>query len=57
MKHQVYLLSGMGDDELVRFASACSTVAISRFPLPLNPPTMAEVRAMMGMGSPTVDKG
>ncbi len=50
MKHQVYLLSDMDDDELVRFASACSAVAISRFPLPLNPPAMAEVRAMVGMG-------
>lgn len=42
------LLQGMGDDELVRFASACSAIAISRFPLPLNPPAMAEVRALIG---------
>ena len=41
------LLHGMKDDELVRFASACSGIAISRFPLPLNPPTMEEVRALM----------
>ena len=41
------LLHGMSDDELVRFASACSGVAISRFPLPLNPPTLAEVHALM----------
>jgi len=41
------LLHGMTDDELVRFASACSAIAISRFPLPLNPPTMEEVRALM----------
>ena len=40
------ILHGMGDDELVRFASACSAIAISRFPLPLNPPTMEEVRQL-----------
>lgn len=37
------LMKGMSDDELVRFASATSAVAISRFPLPLNPPTLDEV--------------
>ena len=41
------LLKGMGDDELVRFASACSGVAISRFPLPLNPPTLGEVEGLI----------
>ena len=41
------LLKGMGDDELVRFASACSAIAISRFPLPLNPPTIEEVSEML----------
>ena len=41
------LLHGMSDDELVRFASACSAIAISRFPLPLNPPTMEEVRELL----------
>ena len=41
------LLKGMTDDELVRFASACSAVAISRFPLPLFPPTLPEVEAMV----------
>lgn len=41
------LLHGMPDDELVRFASACSGVAISRFPLPLNPPTLDEVHALL----------
>ena len=41
------LLKGMNDDETVRFASACSAIAISRVPLPLNPPTMAEVEALM----------
>lgn len=41
------LLRGMKDDELVRFASACSAIAISRFPLPLNPPTMEEVQELL----------
>ena len=41
------LLHGMDDDALVRFASACSAVAISRFPLPLNPPKLEEVRALI----------
>ena len=41
------LLKGMGDDELVRFASACSAVAISRFPLPLHPPQPEEVEKMI----------
>ena len=40
------LLHGMEDDELVRFAAACSAIAISRFPLPLNPPTREEVRQL-----------
>lgn len=41
------LLKGMTDDELVRFASACSAIAISRFPLPLNPPTIKEVEKLL----------
>ena len=41
------LLHNMADDDLVRFASACSGIAISRFPLPLNPPTLAEVQALI----------
>ncbi len=41
------LLKGMTDEELVRFASACSAIAISRFPLPLNPPTLDEVRGLL----------
>ncbi len=40
------LLHGMDDDGLVRFASACAAVAISRFPLPLHPPRLEEVCAM-----------
>ena len=42
------LLNGMKDDELVRFASACSAVAISRFPLPLYPPKLEEVQKLIG---------
>lgn len=41
------LLKGMKDDELVRFASACSAVAISRFPLPLNPPKLEEIKNLL----------
>ena len=41
------LLHGMTDEETVRFAGACSAVAISRFPLPLNPPRLEEVRRIM----------
>ncbi len=41
------LLNNMSDDELVRFASACSAIAISRFPLPLNPPTIEEVEELL----------
>ena len=37
------LLHNMSDEELVRFASACSAIAISRFPLPLHPPKLDEV--------------
>ena len=40
------ILHGMQDEELVRFASACSAVAISRFPLPLNPPRPEEVQEL-----------
>lgn len=41
------LLHHMNDDEMVRFASACSAIAISRFPLPLHPPVMAEIQALL----------
>ncbi len=44
------LLHGMPDDELVRFASACSAIAISRFPLPLFPPKLREVQELMKAG-------
>jgi sugar/nucleoside kinase (ribokinase family) len=41
------LLKGLNDAETVRFASACSAVAISRFPLPLNPPKIDEVNELL----------
>lgn len=41
------LLNGMGDEELVRFAAACSAVAITRFPLPLHPPRPEEVQKLV----------
>lgn len=41
------LLKGMKDYDLVAFASACSAIAISRFPLPLNPPTLEEVNKLL----------
>lgn len=41
------LLKGMHDEEIVRFASACSAVAISRYPLPLYPPTLQEVEILL----------
>ena len=44
------LLHGMQDEELVRFASACSAIAVSRFPLPLNPPKPEEVRELIRKG-------
>ena len=44
------LLHGMSDDDMVRFASACSAVAISRFPLPLNPPRLEEVQRLIKTG-------
>ena len=41
------LLHQLSDDELVRFAGACSAIAISRFPLPINPTTLEEVNALI----------
>ena len=41
------VLHGLSDADLVRFASACSAVAISRFPLPLHPPKLKEVRQLI----------
>lgn len=42
------LLKNMDDDATVRFASACSSVAVSCFPLPLNPPKLDEINAVIG---------
>ena len=44
------LLRGMKDEDLVRYASACSAIAISRFPLPLNPPKPEEVQNLITNG-------
>ncbi len=41
------ILEGMSDDELVRFASACTAVAISRYPFQLNPPTLDEIENLI----------
>jgi len=41
------LLKEMSDEEIVSFASACAGVAISRYPLPLNPPRLDEVKDLM----------
>lgn len=44
----VYALwAGMDDLSTVRFAAACAAVACTRFPLPLNPPQLAEVLMLM----------
>lgn len=44
----VYALwAGMDDISTVRFAAACAAVACTRFPLPLNPPQLPEVLALM----------
>ena len=42
------LLNNMSDSETVRFACACAAIACTRFPLPLNPPGLAEIRALQG---------
>ena len=46
------LLHGMDDESLVRFAAACSAVAISRFPLPLHPPRLEEVLTLVSGEGP-----
>ncbi|MGN0639212.1 MAG: PfkB family carbohydrate kinase [Huintestinicola sp.] len=43
-----YALSmGMNDNELVRFASACAAVAVSRYPSQLYPPAVSEVERLI----------
>jgi len=41
------LLKGMNDDDLVAFASACSAVAVTKFPIPLNPPKLEEINELL----------
>lgn len=41
------LAMGMGDDNLVEFASACAATAISRYPMQLYPPTLREIKEMI----------
>lgn len=41
------LLHSFSDEDTVKFASACSSIAISRYPLPLNPPTLEEVKNLL----------
>ncbi|MBQ6344232.1 MAG: hypothetical protein IJI41_14005 [Anaerolineaceae bacterium] len=38
----------MKNKQTARFASACSAIDISRFPLPLHPPKLDEVLALIG---------
>ena len=40
------LLKGMTDDELVCFAAACAAIAVTKFPIALNPPKMEEINAL-----------
>ena len=41
------LLHDFSDEDIVRFAGAASAVAISRYPLPLNPPTLDEINFIL----------
>ena len=40
------LLKGMDDDELVCFAAACAAVAVTKFPMALNPPKLEEINTL-----------
>jgi hypothetical protein len=42
------LYKNMNDDETVAFASACAAAAIMKFPIPLHPPTLERIAAVMG---------
>ena len=44
------LANGMKDDELVRFASACAGVAVSRYPMQLDPPELQEIKDLTEHG-------
>ena len=41
------LLNKMTDEETVRFASAAAAVACMNFPIPLNPPTLEKINALL----------
>lgn len=41
------VLQNMKDDDIVRFAAATAACACSVFPLPLNPPSLANIRQLM----------
>ena len=41
------LAKGMNDDELVRFASACAAVAVSRYPSQIEPPKLREIEELI----------
>lgn len=41
------LLHGFTDEDIVRFAAAASSIAISRYPLPLSPPTLDEINSRL----------
>lgn len=41
------LYKGMDDDRLVRFACATAAIACTKFPIPLDPPTLDEINDLM----------
>lgn len=41
------LYNGMDDDTLVRFACAVAATACSKFPIPLDPPALGEIEALL----------
>lgn len=44
------ILKGMPDDDIVRFASATSAVAVANYPIPLNPPTFEKINSLIQTG-------
>ena len=44
------LLKEMNDNQIVSFASALAGVACTKFPLPLNPPSLDEIEALIKRG-------
>ena len=40
------LYNGMSDDDTVKFASAVAGIACTKFPIPLKPPVLSEVKAL-----------